>query len=46
MPDPSLSLPPAAGIIRALSLLMIALMVGAIIYATWIVIANWSHIGV
>jgi hypothetical protein len=29
-----------------LSLVMIALMLGAVVYATWIVIRNWSHIGV
>lgn len=38
--------PPAAGLTKALSFLTIALMLGAIGYATWIVIQNWNHIGV
>ena len=38
--------PPRAGLTKALSLLIIALMLGAIIYATAIAIRNWSHIGV
>jgi hypothetical protein len=46
VPEPSLSSPPAAGVTKALSALVIALMLGAIIYATWIAIRNWSHIGV
>ena len=46
VPEPSLSSPPATGVTKALSLLVIALMVVAIIYATWIAIRNWSHIGV
>ena len=37
---------PGAGIAKALSLVMITLMVVAIVYATWVVIVNWSHIGV
>ena len=47
MPEPSLSPPsPAAGLTRALSLLVLSLMLGSIIYAAWIAIRNWSHIGV
>jgi hypothetical protein len=46
VPEPSLSSPPAAGVTKALSALVIALMLGAIIYAAWIAIRNWSHIGV
>jgi hypothetical protein len=38
--------PPGAGLIKALSLLMIALMLGAIAFAAWITIRYWSHIGV
>ena len=37
---------PAVGLTRALSLLMIALMLGAIFYAAAIAIRNWSAIGV
>jgi NADH:ubiquinone oxidoreductase subunit 4 (subunit M) len=46
MPEPSLPSPPASGVTKALSLVVIALMVVAIIYAAWIAIRNWSHIGV
>ena len=46
VPEPSLSSPPAAGVTKALLWLVIALMVVAIIYAVWIAIRNWSHIGV
>lgn len=45
VPEPSES-PPAAGLTRILSLVMIALMLGSIIYAAWIALVNWSHIGV
>ena len=38
--------PPRAGLTRALSLLTIVLMLGAIAYAVWIVLENWSAIGV
>jgi hypothetical protein len=38
--------PPGAGLIKAVSLLTIALMLVAIAYAGWIAIRNWSHIGV
>lgn len=38
--------PPGAGLTKAVSLLMIALMLGAVAYAAWIAIRNWSHIGV
>jgi hypothetical protein len=38
--------PPAAGLTRALSLFMIALMLGAIAYAAWITIRYWKDIGV
>jgi hypothetical protein len=37
---------PGAGLTKALSLLMIALMLGSMVYAAWIAIRNWSHIGV
>lgn len=37
---------PNAGLTKALSLLVIVLMLGSIVYATWIAIRNWSHIGV
>jgi hypothetical protein len=37
---------PGAGLTRGLSLLVIALMAGAIGYTAWIVLRNWSHIGV
>lgn len=47
MPDPSLPAPPpAAALTRVLSFVVIALMLGAIIYALWMVILNWSHISV
>lgn len=46
VPEPSLSSPPAAGVTKALAVLVIALMLVAIVYATWIAIRNWSHIGV
>lgn len=45
MSEPSFS-PPAAALTRGLSLLVIALMVAAMVYAGWIVVRNWSHIGV
>ena len=38
--------PPGTGLTRALSVVMIVLMLGAIIYASWIVLRNWHHIGV
>jgi hypothetical protein len=38
--------PPATALTRALSLLMIALMLVAIAYCSWIAIRNWSHISV
>jgi hypothetical protein len=38
--------PPAAGLSRVLSLVMIALMLGAIVYAAWIAIRYWGDIGV
>jgi hypothetical protein len=38
--------PPAAGLSRILSLVMIALMLGAIAYAAWIAVRYWSDIGV
>ena len=38
--------PPGAGLTKALSLLVIVLMLGAIAYAAWTAIRNWSHIGV
>jgi hypothetical protein len=38
--------PPAAGLSRTLSLVMIALMLGAIAYAAWIALRYWSDIGV
>jgi len=38
--------PPGAGLTKALSLLMIALMLGAIGYAAWIAMRYWRHIGV
>jgi hypothetical protein len=37
---------PGAGLTKALSLLIIALMLGSIAYAAWIAIRNWSHVGV
>lgn len=46
MSDPTRSPVPAAGLGRALSLLVLALMVGSILFAAWIAIRNWSHIGV
>ena len=46
VPESSLSSPPAAGVTKALSVLVIALMLGSIIYAACIAIRNWSHIGV
>lgn len=47
MPDPSLPAPPpAVGLTRALSLAVIALMLGAIAYSLWIVILNWNYISV
>lgn len=46
MPEPSRSTPPAATVTTALAGLVMSLMLVAIIYATWIVIRNWSHIGV
>jgi hypothetical protein len=46
VPEPGLSSPPAAGITKALAMLVIALMLGSIIYAAYIAIRNWSHIGV
>lgn len=44
--ESSLYSAPGAGIAKALSLVMIALMVVAIAYATWVVIVNWNYIGV
>ena len=38
--------PPAATLTRALTLLMIVLMLAAMIYAGWIAAINWSHISV
>jgi hypothetical protein len=38
--------PPGASLTKALSLLMMALMLGAIGYAAWIAMRYWSHIGV
>lgn len=46
VPEPSLSTPPAATVTRVLAGLVMSLMLVAIIYATWIAIRNWSHIGV
>lgn len=47
MPEPSLSPPPPAqGLIKTLSLVVMALMLVSIVYAAWIAIRNWSHIGV
>jgi hypothetical protein len=37
---------PVAGVARALSWLIIALMIVAIAYASWIVIQNWNAISV
>ena len=45
MPAPNFS-PPATALTRALSLLMIALMLVAIVYSFWIAMRNWSHISV
>jgi hypothetical protein len=45
VPDPT-ARPPAAALTRALSWLTIALMALATVYALWMVIRNWSHIGV
>lgn len=45
MPDAG-NAPPAAALTRALSLVIVALMLVAAVYATWIAIRNWSHIGV
>ena len=44
--EPGLSTPPAASLTKALAALVIVLMLVAIVYATWIAILNWSHIGV
>jgi hypothetical protein len=38
--------PPDAGLTKALSLLVLVLMLGAIVYAGWIAIRYWSDIGV
>ena len=38
--------PPEAGFLRALCLLTIALILGSVCYTVWIVVRNWSHIGV
>jgi hypothetical protein len=40
------NVPPAAALSRALSLVMIVLMLGAIAYAAWIAIRYWNDIGV
>ena len=44
--EPDLSSPPAASVTRPLAGLVIVLMLVAVVYATWIAIRNWSHIGV
>jgi hypothetical protein len=44
--EPGISTPPAASLTKALAALVIVLMLVAIVYATWIAILNWSHIGV
>lgn len=44
--EPSHSSQPAAGVTKALAALVLVLMLVAIVYATWIAILNWSHIGV
>lgn len=44
--EPGLESARGAGITKALSLVMIALIVVAVVYATWIVIVNWNYIGV
>lgn len=46
MSEPGLESARGAGIAKALSLVMIALIVVAVVYATWIVIVNWNYIGV
>lgn len=35
-----------SGLTRALTVLVLVLMLGAILYSGWIAIQNWSHIGV
>lgn len=45
MPD-KIAVPPGAGLTKALSLVLIGLMLGAIAYAAWIAIRYWSDIGV
>jgi hypothetical protein len=34
------------GLVRALCVLVFALMIAAMAYASWIALVNWSHIGV
>ncbi len=45
MPEASKS-PPAVVVTRTLSLVILVLMLVSILYAGWIVVVNWSHIGV
>ena len=45
MPEPNRAAP-ALALTTALSWLVIALMLAAIIYAGWIAIVNWNRIGV
>lgn len=45
MPEPSQA-PQPAGLMKGLALLVLILMLGAIIYSTWIAVRNWAHIGV
>ncbi len=45
MPEPTIA-HGGTGLTRALTLLVLVLMLAAILYSGWIAIQNWSHIGV